>query len=212
MFIRSVRIVRAAFVGAMLAAGCFALSAQTHADSIRWAIIYQLNEWPESEYRDIYKNFMQDRFGPGHILKDKQTAEAYLQSELDETTVFEGPDYEPTGSHGNFYRVNIRVIKDGKIPFDSFFDAFVRSTRGVVKISDDQWRKEWSEIADEINYMELKFPNDAEDKREIEEKLRRGDFVMHHSQRFNESSNFHYRIISRPVFEKEILPKLTVQE
>lgn len=77
MFIKSAKIVRAAFVGAMLAAGCFALSAQTHADSIRWAIIYQLNEWPESEYRDIYKNFMQDRFGPGHILKDKKAAEAY---------------------------------------------------------------------------------------------------------------------------------------
>lgn len=60
--------------------------------------------------------------------------------------------------------------------------------------------------------MELKFTNEAEDKREIEEKLRRGDFVVHHSRRFNESSNFHYRIISRPVFEKEILPKLTPRE
>ena len=73
MFIRSAKIVRAAFVGAMLAAGCFALSAQAHADSIRWAIIYQLNEWPESEYRDIYKNFMQDLFGPGHILPGTYT-------------------------------------------------------------------------------------------------------------------------------------------
>ncbi len=210
--IRLSKIVRAAFAGMMLAAGCFVVSAQTRTDSIRSAIIYQLNEWPESEYRDVYKNFMQDRFGPGHILKDKNAAEAYLRSELDETNLFDGPDYEPTGIRGNFYRVNLRVIKEGKISFESFFDAFVRSTRGVAPVPEDLWRREWSEIADEINYMELKFTNEAEDKREIEEKLRRGDFVVHHSRRFNESSNFHYRIISRPVFEKEILPKLTPRE
>ncbi len=41
-------------------------------DSIKWAVIYQLEHYPESELRDVYKNFMQDYFGPGHILKDKE--------------------------------------------------------------------------------------------------------------------------------------------
>lgn len=197
---------RMILVGGIVATGCAMMHAQTRTDSIKWAIVYQLNEWPESEYRDLYKSFMQDRFGPGHILKDKKGAKGYLRSELDETTKFEGPDYEKTGWRGDFYRVNIRLIKEGKIPFDRFFDAFVRSTRGIRSVSVDKWRGEWRKIADEIKALELRLPNEAEDIREIEERLAKGDYVMHHSRSFNESSNFHYRIISRPVFEKEILP------
>ena len=55
------------------------VSAQTRADSIRGSIKYQLQHYPASQYRDIYKNFMQDYFGPGHILNDTSAAGKYLR-------------------------------------------------------------------------------------------------------------------------------------
>ncbi len=182
--------------------------AQTRQDSIRWALLRQMNEVPESELRDVYKNFMQDNFGPGHILKDKKAAAGYLQSELDETEVFEGPDYEPTGYKGNFYRVNIRLIKEGKISFDKFFNAFSKSMKGIKIPPVGRWKKEWGDIDNEIHHIGLEFENEAADREEIKQKLDRDEYVMHHSKSYNDASNFHYRIISRSVFEKELLPLL----
>ena len=182
---------------------------QTRQDSIRWALLRQMNEVPESELRDVYKNFMQDNFGPGHILKDKKAAADYLRSELNETDLFEGPDYEPTGYRGNFYRVNLQLIKEGTIPFDNFFKAFVKSMKGIKNPSLDQWKKEWSEIENEISHIGLEFENEEADRKEIQEKLDRNEYVMHHSKSYNDASNFHYRIISRQVFEKEILPLIS---
>ncbi len=43
---------------------------QSIRDSIAEALDYQLEHYPASHYRDVYKNFMQDFFGPGHILCD----------------------------------------------------------------------------------------------------------------------------------------------
>jgi hypothetical protein len=50
--------------------------------------------------------------------------------------------------------------------------------------------------------------NVAEDRAEIEALIQGGDYVMHHSQRFNDYYQPHYRIIERNIFETEILPLL----
>ena len=41
-----------------------AVSAQSRSDSIRSALEYQRRSYPASQYCDVYKNFMQDYFGP----------------------------------------------------------------------------------------------------------------------------------------------------
>lgn len=53
-------------------------------DSISEALDYQLANYPASQYRDVYKNFMQDFFGPGHILADTAASGKYLRHELAE--------------------------------------------------------------------------------------------------------------------------------
>lgn len=180
----------------------------THA-KIRQSVERQMELYPESTLRDLYKNFFQDRFGPGHIIADNSAADRYLRYELNTAEGFEGLDYEPTGYEGRFYRVNLGVIADGRVPYEKYFDAFVRSVNGIKPISIEQWRTEWHEIDSVIMSMGLQLDNYSADRAEIKALIDGGDYVMHHSQRFNDHYQPHYRIIERTIFENEILPLLS---
>ena len=176
---------------------------------IRQSVERQLELYPESTLRDLYKNFFQDRFGPGHIIADNTAADRYLRYELNAAESFEGLDYEPTGYEGRFYRVNLGVIADGRVPYEKYFDAFVRSVNNIKPISIEQWRTEWHEIDSVIMSMGLQLENYSVDRAEIKALIEGGDYVMHHSQRFNDHYQPHYRIIERTIFENEILPLLS---
>lgn len=178
-------------------------------DSIAAALDYQLANYPASQYRDIYKNFMQDFFGPGHILADTAASGRYLRYELSTDGPFEGPLYEKTGYKGNFYRVNLSLLRDGVIPYDLFFSNFVESVQGIVPPATDEWVGIWNTIDGVIRKKGLSFPGENDDRRELREKFDKGDYVMHHSRRYNDSVHFHYRIISRDLFETNLLPLIT---
>ncbi len=192
--------------------------AKTMGDSIRIALEYQKENYPASQLRDVYKNFMQDFFGPGHILTDTAASAKYLRSELAETTQFDGPDYEPTGFRGNFYRVNIGLIADGTIPYDTFFTTFVNSVQGITppptnKDTENQqigesWMNVWDSIDSQIGKMGWKFENEAADRAYLQEQFSQDNYIVHHSKAYNDAVNFHYRIIARDKFESVILPLL----
>lgn len=178
----------------------------TVADSISEALDYQMEHYPASQYRDVYKNFMQDFFGPGHILADTAASGRYLRQELAGEDPFDGPLYEKTGFRGNFYRVNLSLIKDGTIPYDVFFPAFVESVQGIVPPSGEEWMKTWRVIDSVINEKGINFYDEETDRRDLGKQFAEGNYIAHHSRRFNDSVHFHYRIISRDNFEKIILP------
>ena len=115
---------------------------ETKEERIRIAVKDQLNVYPKSTLQDLYKNFFQDYFGPGHIVSDTLSAGAYLNRELVSFEQASGAYYEPTGYNANFYRVNLSVIKEGIIARDTFFDAFVRSVGNIQTISLEEWKKE----------------------------------------------------------------------
>jgi len=50
------------------------------------------------------------------------------------------------------------------------------------------------------------YPDMRADRERIFRQLNGGDPVVHHSKRFNDNYSVHYRIISREIFEKELLP------
>ena len=177
-------------------------------DSIASALEYQISHYPASQYRDIYKSFMQDFFGPGHILADTTAAGRYLRSELAEEGPFDGPIYEPTGYKGNFYRVNLSVIRDGIVPYDTFFRSFVESVQGIVPPDGDDWMQTWRTIDGVIKDKDLHFVDEDQDRSELEKQFTEGNYIAHHSQRYNDSVHFHYRIISRENFNNAILPLL----
>lgn len=178
----------------------------TMVDSIAMALDYQIENYPASQYRDVYKNFMQDFFGPGHILADTAASGRYLRQELAEDGPFEGPLYEKTGFRGNFYRVNLSFIKDGTIPYDVFFPAFVESVQGITPPNGEDWMKTWNVIDSVIAAKGLQFPDEDIDRQALANQFADGNFIAHHSRRFNDSVHFHYRIISRDNFEKILLP------
>ncbi|CAK7071269.1 hypothetical protein ACGE0T_04985 [Parabacteroides sp. APC149_11_2_Y6] len=177
-------------------------------EAVRNAVARQMKAYPKSTLKDLYKNFFQDKFGPGHIISDTTSAGNYLRRELASYSEIEGEIAEPTGWEGNFYRVNLSVIKEGKIPYQTYFDAFIRSVQGIQPVAVSDWQKEWQAIELIIRSMNLSLPGYADDRKEIEERLERGEYVGHHSKVFEETYSPHYRIISKQIFEKELQPML----
>ena len=173
---------------------------------IRVAVENQLSEYPHSTLRDLYKNFFQDRFGPGHLIPDTAASGNYLRYELASFDKATGPYYEPTGWEGCFYRVNLSVIKENRVPYDVFFDAFVRSVNQIIPPTIEQWKTEWLVIESVIQTMNLSLPDYETDRQEIIEMLEHGEYVMHHSPQFELHYSPHYRIIEKKIFENEILP------
>ena len=175
---------------------------------IRSAVENQLKAYPKSTLQDLYKNFFQDYFGPGHIVSDTTSAGAYLDRELASFEQAAGAYYEPTGYNGNFYRVNLSIVKEGIISRDVFFDAFIRSVSSIQPIPVDEWKKEWFMIDSVINTMNLSLVNYSAEREKLFSLLDEGKFVMHHSEQFSNEYDPHYRIIGREIFLKEILPLL----
>lgn len=186
-----------------------AQASNSESEAIRKALLYQKENYPASQYRDVYKNFMQDFYGPGHILKDKQTASRGIKGEMSNVKYYDGPDFEPTGFQGNFYRVNLRLIAENVIPYETYLNAFVESVQGIVPPEPDEWMETWNKIDNEISNIGWTFENEDKDRTDLYAQFREGNFIVHHSHAYNESVNFHYRIISRDNFEKIILPLLT---
>lgn len=177
--------------------------------AVRSAVERQMQRYPKSTLKDLYKNFFQDKFGPGHLIGDTAAAGNYLRKELASYTVVSGEVAEPTGWEGNFLRVNLSVIKTGQIPYPIFFDAFVRSVNGISPMPVSEWQKEWEQIEAVIRSMNLSLPDYEADRKEIDDRLNKGEYVGHHSRVFEDTYTPHYRIIRKDIFENELKPLLS---
>lgn len=181
----------------------FTVNAQQDFESaVRQSVTRQMEVYPKSTLKDIYKSFFQDEFGPGHIVSDTTAAGNYLRREMDSYSEITGEIAEPLGWKNNYYRVNLSVIKSG------LFDAFVQSVNSIQPMSVPEWKKEWSRIERIIHSMNLSLPNYKEDKKEILERFKKGEYVGHHSTIYEDAYTPHYRIMSRDLFDKEIKPYL----
>lgn len=181
---------------------------QSRDDRIREAVERQLRDFPKSTLQDLYKSFFQDRFGPGHIVSDTSAAGNYLRHELNSSEIFHEIYYEPTGYESNYYRVNLSVLKENKMSYQEFFDAFIRSVEQVNLDDISEWKTEWSEIESVIISMDLGLEHFEEDLEMIQSVLEQDKYAIHHSRVYNAEYHPHYRIIERSIFEKEILPKI----
>ena len=206
-----VRVVAAsALLLGVLTSGC---SAGNDSARIREAVVRQMTDYPCSTLCDIYKSFFQDRFGPGHIVTDREAAARYLRREMDEAA----GDYgcalgEPAGCGDNFWRVSIEVIASGAVPFDTYLDAFMRSVRNVEPVEVEAWRGEWRRIESVVEDLYPDLPALEEDRRAIESLLGEGRYAWHHSRAYNEHYRPHYRLIRRDIFERELLPLIEAQQ
>lgn len=179
-----------------------------HAQDIEKFVKWQMETYPESRLLDIYKSCFQDYMGAEHLVSDSERVKAYLDEELETTTLDDLMPwyYEPCGIDSNYYRVSIRAIKEDIISEEMLLDAFVRSANSVERPSVESWRNRWHMIIGTMDQMQLDLPQYEKDKVFIDNILSVGKYAISHSPEYRETYHPHYRIVERHIFEKEIKP------
>ena len=180
----------------------------TPAQSIEGFVKHQMDSYPQLRLLDIYKSCFQDYMGAEHLVTDKNMVKAYLDEELNTTTLDDLMPgyYEPCGTNGNYVRVSIRAIKENLISDDLLLDAFIRSANSKERPTVETWRDQWHKMVDTIDKMELNLPNYQEDRQFIDSILSIDKYAISHSPEFREAYHPHYRIVERGIFEREIKP------
>ena len=178
--------------------------------SIEGFVNRQLQIYPKSRLLDIYKSCFQDYMGAEHLVSDRQRVKAYLDEELNTTSLDDLMPwyYEPCGIDSSYYRVSIRAIKEGLISEDQLLDAFIRSACSETRPSVESWSERWHKMIGTIDQMKLDLPNYQEDKQFIDSVLSAGKYAISHSPDYREAYRPHYRIVERSIFEKELLLQL----
>lgn len=183
------------------------VSVSVSAQDISRFVSRQMETYPQSRLLDIYKSCFQDYMGAEHLVTDRQQVKAYLDEELNTTTLEDLLPwlYEPCGAEGNYVRVSIRTVKEGIISADLLLDAFIRSANPGNRPSVESWRDRWHEFLEVIDTMNLNYPNYTVDKLFIDSILSVGKYAISHSPEYREAYHPHYRIVERNIFDREIL-------
>ena len=190
----------------IVAACCMCIQAQ----NIENFVTGMMEQYPKARLLDIYKSCFQDYMGAEHLVNDPASARAYLDQELATTDIstLQPWAYEPCGVDGNYVRVSLRAVIEGKITADQLLDAFVRSANEGERPTVAMWAGRWHEILLVIEKLGLDLPHQQEDKAFIEDVLAQGKYAISHSPDYREAYAPHYRIIKRDIFENELKPLL----
>lgn len=184
------------------------VSCTSESDKIRQTLEAMRERYPSTTLQDIYKSCFQDYYGVAHLLADRESVKRYIVSELANADSLVSLYYEPCGLRGDFVRVNLSAIKDGRITSDILTDAFIASADYSRKQAVDEWKTRWQKIITEARKITPSLKHFSEDSAKIAALLDKGEYVMHHSKEYREAHHPHYRIIHRTVFERDILPRL----
>jgi len=189
----------------VLIIGCLSIYSCREVDNketlIQNAILEEMHLHPEARLIDIYKFFFQGTFGPGHIIRDKQSALKYLQNELQNATDFDSVLWQPVGYNKQYYRVNLSLVKEGTISEEELFDAFVESADPSSVPSIEEWIKEWDIILNIIEKMNLKIIDYEEHKSGLNDMLKKENILVRHSNIYRNLYHPHYRILNKKQFE-----------
>ena len=182
------------------------MSVAVSAQDVEGFVNRQMQAYPKSRLLDIYKSCFQDYMGAEHLVSDRQRVKAYLDEELNTTSLDNLMPwyYEPCGIDSSYYRVSIRAIKESLVSEDLLLNAFIRSANTEKRPSAESWSKRWHKIIGTIDQMKLDLPNYQEDKQFIDSVLSVGKYAISHSPDYREAYHPHYRIVERRIFEKEI--------
>ena len=167
------------------------------AQDIKGFVNKQLQTYPQLRLLDLYKSCFQDYMGAEHLVSDRQRVKAYLDDELNTTSIDDLMpwNYEPCGIDSNYYRVSIRTIKESVISEDLLLDAFIRSANSKKRPTVDSWRDRWHVIIGTIDKMQLELPYYQQNKAFIDSILSVGRYAISHSPEYREAYHPHYRIV-----------------
>ena len=178
------------------------------AQDIQGFVTKQMQTYPKSRLLDIYKSCFQDYMGAEHLVSDRERVKAYLDEELQTTSLDDLMPwyYEPCGVNGQYVRVSIRAIKENLITEDVLLDAFIRSANSDMRPTVESWRDRWHKIVGTIDQMGLNLSSYQQDRTFIDSILSVGKYAISHSPEYREAYRPHYRIVEKSIFENEIKP------
>lgn len=172
---------------------------------------HYIKTYPQAQLQDVYKFCFQDVFGPGHLITDSASCAQYIVDEIGrmDSSNRAFPDYEYTGIEGNYVRVNLRVIQDGRVALEPFVRLLIESARTAPKMKPYEWKGSWERLAVKAGRLQPRPLNYTDDRAALRSHLDNGGTAVHHSDRFNSHYAPHYRLIRRDLFEKELLPLIS---
>lgn len=174
------------------------VSCQSNFDkqAIEASVEEQYATYPEMHLQDFYKNFFQDRFGPGHFISDREAALAAINKELAQADTIGCQATELCGWRHNFVRVSLSVVRDSLITAEQLADALMGSAKAVSDEDLRQWKEEWTFILSIIEQKHPNLPDFNQERQSIQQAFASGQYVFHHSKAFNNAYHPHYRLIS----------------
>ncbi len=184
---------------------CFLISCKNNNSDnrpIRIAIENELKYYPGEQLVDLYKSFFQGYWGPGHLIEDTTAAMNYLEYELQTVEKYDSIIYQPLGYYDKYLRLNLILVKEGFIPKEAYLNSFIESANSADKPTIENWKKEWAKVLSVIENEGYIFENFDKDKAKIDSLLAENKYVVHHSKKFIETYNPHYRVISKEHFDK----------
>ncbi len=166
-----------------------------------------MDDYPQSQLRDVYKFCFQDYFGLEHIITDSLSIAAYIQDEIDNTADSEWaqPRFVYPLLDSNYYRVDIGYVRDGTIPLSTLVHAMLETSRHSAPVDNKMladWGQRWHQLLallDEVTPQPL---NLETDRILIDSLLNAGHYALHHSKHFNNTYHQHYRIVSRKIIKE----------
>jgi len=170
-----------------------------------------LKKYPQATLQDVYKNNFQDYFGSAHIMAKREGVVRYLQQELEEMKqegYLSGRGYyDPCGWRNNYYQVSLAVVADGLMTLDEFADAFIAGGGAVPEVT-DEWMQEWKLIKKAVKKAAPAIVGYGKDAAAIDNLIKDGKYVVHHSNRYVETYKPHYRIMRRDIFNALVYPRI----
>jgi hypothetical protein len=177
-------------------------TAQIREKEVQQFVDLEFKNYPEASLLDLYKNYFQDAYGPGHLIHDTTHAGEYLNWELSQSDWSDTLLWQPLGMQHDFYRINLLLLKNGTIPRDTLLLGMIKSAQLSRNPDIESWKKEWNEVLQIIKKYKPDLLGMEQDEKMIAETLSKGNVVMHHSKRYEETYHPHYRIIHRSIFEQ----------
>lgn len=168
-------------------------------ENIRRFVDLELKNYPKATLIDLYKNYFQDAFGPGHLIPDTTQAGKYLDWELAQTNYTDTTLIQPPGIQNDYYRVNLLLIKNGTIPRDTLLLAMVESATLARKPEIKQFIAEWNNVCSFTKQYKPHLHDFKKSSKQINSNLSKGEVVSHHSKLFEDAYHPHYRIIHKSV-------------
>ena len=176
------------------------------------AIQRELRDYPQSRVQDIYKSFCQDNLGPGHLIPSPESARRYLEAELAsfredlDSLRYEAGDQpvHPVGDQGNYVRVDLSVVLDGRVSEDVLLDAFVQSANRGKMATPSEWTRKWAAVAKVLRKKFPDIPGAANDLSQLDSLVAAGSFIVHHSPIYDETYHPHYRIVAKNIYEQDL--------